>query len=662
LFFATEEFPLESLIGLLGNAWSVLVLLIGLGFVIFVHELGHFAVAKWVGVCVERFSIGFGPVLWSFRRGETEYALSAIPFGGYVKMLGQDDANPTEMTRDDLKLDPRSYPAQTVPKRMAIISAGVIMNIIFGFIFFLIVFNVGVPYTPALVAAVEPGSPAWQVGIERGDKIVRVNGEEVVEFEQLMQAVVLSDKSGLDLEIVRGDTTHSFHVVADMTNSAPQIGVAPPMDLTLDKDDPVRQGLAAANTVGEAFKGGDRITHVDGNEMRSYSEFMDYLASHADEELTVTVARAVKKGETAQTAEIRVPRQCLRDLGLRFQMGKITALRADSPADRAGIKVGDVIQSVANQPVDPLRLSDVLSKLAGREVEIELKRESQGDEIVRIPLTPDDRPAWLTPPYGEGDPLTAPSIGIAYQLVPAVTEHPKSDSPAAKAGLKKDDRIVAAYILTPPKEGEQPAKPKAIPIDDEHKLLPVIFWELQHTPDARLQFKVKRDGKEIETDAFSPEIDSGWFNPRRGIKLGLPLQVEMEPQGFSRAIALGYKTTKSTMTSIYLMLRRLIISRTVSPKLLSGPLGIVDMGYRVAQADIRMFIKFLAILSVNLAIINFLPIPVLDGGHMVMLAWEGIRGKPPSERVVIAANYCGLLLILCLALFVTWNDIARFVR
>jgi len=177
--------------GFLGSAWSWLVLAIGLGFVIFVHELGHFAVAKWVGVFVERFSIGFGPVIWSFRRGETEYALSAIPFGGYVKMLGQDDANPAEMTREDLKLDPRSYPAQSVPKRMAIISAGVIMNVIFGFLFFLFVFNVGVPYTPALVGSVEAGSPAWQVGIERGDRIVQINGEEVVEFEQLIQAVVL---------------------------------------------------------------------------------------------------------------------------------------------------------------------------------------------------------------------------------------------------------------------------------------------------------------------------------------------------------------------------------------------------------------------------------------------------------------------------------------
>jgi regulator of sigma E protease len=447
-----------------------------------------------------------------------------------------------------------------------------------------------------------------------------------------------------------------------MSDSAPQIGITPASDLKLDPKEPVRAGFAAARIEGEQFQGGDRITHVNGVETRTYPEFVEYLSIHADQEITVTVARAVKKGEKEQSAEIRVPRQGLRDLGLRFQMGKITALRAGSPAAEAGIKVGDVIQAVASQPVDPLRLPDVVSKLAGREVEIELKRESQGEEILRVSLVPEDRPAWATPPYIEGDPLTVPAIGIAYQLVPAITEQPKPGSPAEKAGLKKDDRILAAYFLIPPESGKSPPKPKAIAIDDKHQLLPAIFWDLQLLPDAQLKFKVKREGKEVETEAFSPEVDPEWFAPFRGIRMAQPLTVEMEPQGFTRAIVLGYKTTKSTMTSIYLMLRRLIFTRTVSPKLLSGPLGIVDIGHRVAQADIRLFIKFLAILSVNLAIINFLPIPVLDGGHMVLLAWEGIRGKPASERVVIAANYCGLLLIISLALFVTWNDIARWVR
>ena len=94
---------------------SILYVAAGIGLVIFFHELGHFAVAKWCNVCVERFSIGFGPVLWRTKRGETEYALSLVPFGGYVKMLGQDDIDPSQLSRDEIAQDPRSYSAKSVP-------------------------------------------------------------------------------------------------------------------------------------------------------------------------------------------------------------------------------------------------------------------------------------------------------------------------------------------------------------------------------------------------------------------------------------------------------------------------------------------------------------------------------------------------------------------
>ena len=663
---------MDLLTGILANVWSWVVLALGLGLVIFVHELGHFAVAKWVGVFVERFSIGFGPVIWSIRRGETEYALSAIPFGGYVKMLGQDDVNPAEMTREDLKLDPRSYPAQSVPKRMAIISAGVIMNIIFAFLCFLFVFNIGMPYTPALVGSVDPGGPAWQAGIERGDKIVRVNDEEIVDFKQFQQAVVLSDpKEGLELEVERGGAPINFHVVPDTKNSHPQIGVDWSSDLKLHTKRPVGAGLAASKAEGVAFQGGDRITHVNDEPMHSYPQFADYLATHANDELRMRVLRSPQKGSTQnETAEVVVPRQTMRDWGLRFQMGRVAAVRKDSPAATAGIKPGDVIQSVAGQPCDPLRLPSFVAGLAGLEpdesglrpkIELEIKRESQGDEILHVTVEPEDRPGWINPPLTLGSPLAIPALGIAYQLEPVITAQPDADSPAGRAGLQKLDRIYAVKIIWPPKRAGKPPEEEDLVIDEKNPVIPAIFWQTQFSPDAKLQFKVKRDGKETETDVFLPAADESWFASFRGIHV-VPLNREMEPQGFSRAIVLGYKTTKSWITSTYLTLHRLTVSRTVSPKNLMGPLGILGTGAAVAQTDIRLFIEFMAILGVNLAIINFLPIPVLDGGHMVLLAWEGIRGKPASDRVIIAANYCGLLLILSLFLFVTWNDIARWVK
>ena len=158
----------------LANISSMLLVALGLGLVIFIHELGHFAVAKWCGVKVERFSIGFGPVLWRVTRGETEYALSAIPFGGYVKMLGQDDADPSQMADDRIAKDPRSYTAKSVPQRIAIISAGVINNMVSAVVFFVIAFMLGVQYQPAIVGNVVPGMPAWKAGLRQGDTMVSV--------------------------------------------------------------------------------------------------------------------------------------------------------------------------------------------------------------------------------------------------------------------------------------------------------------------------------------------------------------------------------------------------------------------------------------------------------------------------------------------------------
>src|SRR5260221_3957498 len=152
----------------LNTGINVLYVALGLGLVIFIHELGHFAVAKWCGVKVERFSIGFGPILWKATRGETEYALSAIPFGGYVKMLGQDDADPTQMADDSIAKDPRSYTARSVPQRIAIISAGVINNMISAVFFFIIAFSFGVQVQPAVVGHVTPAMPGWEANLRQG--------------------------------------------------------------------------------------------------------------------------------------------------------------------------------------------------------------------------------------------------------------------------------------------------------------------------------------------------------------------------------------------------------------------------------------------------------------------------------------------------------------
>ena len=211
---------------------AALEVAVGLGFVIFVHELGHFAVAKACGVKVEKFFIGFdigGLKLLSYRWGETLYGIGILPLGGYVKMLGQED-NPAQLRKEmerarqaaaapagaggeaasaavpaggtpgdgaasaEQKLfDPRSYLAKSVPRRMAIISAGVIMNMIFALVFAVVAFLVGVKQTPTVVGNVIPGGAAWQAGLQGDDKILQVADRKVHQWRQMNDEIRTAD-------------------------------------------------------------------------------------------------------------------------------------------------------------------------------------------------------------------------------------------------------------------------------------------------------------------------------------------------------------------------------------------------------------------------------------------------------------------------------------
>ncbi len=218
------------------NIASILLVALGLGLVIFIHELGHFAVAKWCGVKVERFSIGFGPVLWKVVRGETEYALSAIPFGGYVKMLGQDDADPSQMSDERIAKDPRSYTAKSVPQRIAIISAGVINNMVSAVVFFVVAFMLGVQYQPAVVGSVVPGMPAWKSGLRPGDEITRISGREdsQLSFTDVRLAVALSQADmPVKIEGFRNGKPFATEVTPIAGDLVPTIYVEPTQSLTL---------------------------------------------------------------------------------------------------------------------------------------------------------------------------------------------------------------------------------------------------------------------------------------------------------------------------------------------------------------------------------------------------------------------------------------------
>ncbi|MCS6876730.1 MAG: RIP metalloprotease RseP [Geminicoccaceae bacterium] len=195
-----------DLLGLVGQ--YLIPFLIILSIVVFVHEWGHYRVARAFGVRVEVFSIGFGPELFGFtdRRG-TRWKISAIPLGGYVKMLG--DADATSSTIDVAAIgDPESFPAQTVGRRAAIVAAGPLANFLFAVLLLAVLFVVsGRPFTPAEIGAVQPESPAASAGLRPGDRVLAVDGRTIESFEELQTIVRASPGIPLVFTILREGRT-----------------------------------------------------------------------------------------------------------------------------------------------------------------------------------------------------------------------------------------------------------------------------------------------------------------------------------------------------------------------------------------------------------------------------------------------------------------------
>jgi len=183
--------------------YSIIAAVVGLGVLIVVHELGHFLLAKLSGVGVLTFSVGFGPKLWVKKKGETEYALSAFPLGGYVKMVGEDPEE--EVQQSEIE---KSFAHKSLVKRFAIVVAGPGFNLLLAVLLFMAVYTFyGVPTMSTEVSGVEKGSPAEKAGIVKGDRIVAIDGEAVEEWEELSTRIKSSGGKPLNFEIRRGGET-----------------------------------------------------------------------------------------------------------------------------------------------------------------------------------------------------------------------------------------------------------------------------------------------------------------------------------------------------------------------------------------------------------------------------------------------------------------------
>ena len=179
---------------------TILWAAIMLGVLIFVHELGHFLVAKWAGVGVNTFSLGFGPRLLGFKKGETDYRLSAIPLGGFVRMVGENPSD--EVAPED---EARSFSHKKVGWRLAIVAAGPLSNVAFALIaYFLLMLVWGLPTMTTAVGEVLPSSPALLAGVQKGDRVTAINGTPVSQWTDMVELIQGSDGKPLRVTLQRG--------------------------------------------------------------------------------------------------------------------------------------------------------------------------------------------------------------------------------------------------------------------------------------------------------------------------------------------------------------------------------------------------------------------------------------------------------------------------
>ncbi|WP_435011761.1 site-2 protease family protein [Tundrisphaera lichenicola] len=674
--------------------WNVLKVALGLGFVIFLHELGHFLLAKWNGVKVEKFSIGFGPTLASYRRGvgmriatgsnppgpddpptigETEYILAALPLGGYVKMLGE--SREEGETQSEAATNPRAFHNKSVWARMQIITAGVIMNVFLGVACFAFVASQGGIEQPAMVGGVLPGSPAYKAGLRAGDEIVAIDGKRGVVYKNLLAKVNLSSagqKIKFTIKGAGGGPERLVEIEPTRENGTtmPVIGIKSGSSLELASKLPFLSPPGSPTDPSKplgGFQGGDKVVAVgpEGGAIEPVSDYEDFVAKTEplrDRAIVVEVERKDPKAEpeaAPSRVKVTVPVHRFVDFGLRMTPGPVDAIRPGSPAESAGILPGDRIVAVDGKPYDPMHLPDLARASAGQPLKLTLERSAGGKpaESIELTVTPDSSPIWVetVDPLGRVTPLDIPGLGLAMDILAKVQEV-REGSPASKAGIKPG-AVIRSVIVQPEKIGKSTPKAVTFAFEPTSHAWPLAFGYLQEIPWTKVEIGLEGQDAPI---AVTPESDPNWYHPLRGLEFDA-MSRKTPPLGLADSLAKGVNETWENISQVFLIFQSLFQGR-VGANAFGGAIPIAQIAYSQASSGWTPLIQFLGILSVNLAVLNFLPIPPLDGGQFVFLAAEKVRGKPLPDSILNYATFGGVVFVLLLIVFINGKDIFQLIQ
>lgn len=551
------DFILNSINSLFNYAVPFVVLL---GILIFVHEFGHFIVARLCGVRVEVFSLGFGKKIFQYKRGDTNYCVSIIPLGGYVKMFG--DQPGAEVSEEEKQF---SFTHKTVGQRIAVVLAGPLMNFFFAIFVFFLVASIGEDFRSPIVGDLTSESKAFASGFRAGDRILAVNGNQVRTWDEFDNKLADIHNSQAMIEVTHAGSTEKTALKVDVT-SKPNPNV-----------------LSTSATVGE----------IEGLSPLSKATLV-----------------GVKK---------------------------------DSPLAAVGLKSGDRITAINGEKVGYLRdLENVLEKQDPKKVlQLDVERtafeENAKPEVMNLSLAPIGLKNYS---------IDSLSLESADLYLGAILK----GTPAQAAGLMSGDRIV------------QINDTKIEKWDD------VITTVKAYDGNGEIKVQVLREGEILRMNIIPKMISqmtaSGTEDKRYTIGIAPyisyanPEVIKISATGPVEALKIGTQRTLDVSAMTVMSFVRLFQGK-VSSKNIGGVISIGQAASETFKIGISPFLRMMGLISVNLFILNLLPIPVLDGGHLLFYTIEGLKGAPISMKKMEILQQVGLVLLMSLMVFALFNDFTR---
>ncbi len=532
-----------------------------LGILVFVHELGHFLVARFCGVRVEVFSLGFGKKILKYQYGDTLYCLSLIPLGGYVKMFGEQGGT-TEIAESDRAV---SFTHKTVWQRIAIVLAGPLMNFFFAVLVFGFISFRGEEARSARIAEIQPGSAAETSGLKTQDKILQVAGRDIVTYDDFQKNLDQFQNSNVELTVQQDNEAVRKINVAVGSIKNPNLFTLSSTIASVDGILPYTKGtLIAVKFDSLAYRlglrTGDEILKIDGKKMISWSA-LDQLISNKPVQIEIERNVVIADKTSAQKEKISLNSQIetalniksLIDYGIEHPDVYLDQVVAGSPAEAAGLLKYDKIVNIDGQKISGW--DDVLQKI---------KTYSGTDAISMTVLR-------------EGTEVTK-------KLTPKMTSQMTLQG--------KEDRRYTVGIMSM----VNIAMPELITVAEKNPFVAIA-------------------------------------------------------KGTERSWDISVMTVMSFVR---------LFQGEVSSKNIGGMISIGKAAKDSYQMGIQSFLMTMGILSISLFILNLLPVPVLDGGHLVFYIVEIIKGSPLSLRKIEIAHQFGFALLMGLMALALFNDFSKF--